>query len=105
MPRKRKPVLPIRDTELDPFARQVEQALEHFAQIEWLGSHSPLAAPYFLGQMLAHTTAGESVQQRGIALQNILLQAAEQLDSELQELLRIVYLKPNPYLDNVGLAM
>ena len=105
MPRKRKPVLPIRDTELDPFARQVEQALEHFAQIEWLGSHSPLAAPYFLGQMLAHTTAGESVQQRGIALQNIMLQAAEQLDSELQELLRIVYLKPNPYLDNVGLAM
>jgi hypothetical protein len=36
----------------DPFARSVEIALEHFADPAWLGEHSPLAAPYFLGDAL-----------------------------------------------------
>jgi tetratricopeptide (TPR) repeat protein len=105
MPRKRKPALPIRDTELDPFARQVEQALENVAQPAWLGNHSPLAAPYFLGQTLAHTAAGENAQERGKALQAVLRQAADQIDGELQEVLRVVYFQRNPYLDNVGVAM
>lgn len=40
------------------FFEHLKQALEAFAQPEWLGNHSPLAAPYFLGEAIrgAQTT-------------------------------------------------
>ena len=40
------------------FFEHLKQALEAFDQPEWLGSHSPLAAPYFLGEAIrgAQTT-------------------------------------------------
>ncbi len=104
MPRKRKAALAISDAELDPFAQQVEQALEHFANATWLGAHSPLAAPYFLGQSLTITTHSDNARARGQALQKVLLDAASQLEQELQELLRLVYFKKQ-HLDNVGFAM
>jgi tetratricopeptide (TPR) repeat protein len=41
------------------FLDHLKRALESFGQPEWLGSHSPLAAPYFLGHAIrgAQTTA------------------------------------------------
>ncbi len=40
------------------FFEHLKQALEAFSQPEWLGNHSPLAAPYFLGEAIrgAQTT-------------------------------------------------
>ncbi|MFN8489858.1 MAG: hypothetical protein U0350_19895 [Caldilineaceae bacterium] len=105
MSRKRQSTVSSKDAELDAFARQVEQALDHFANADWLGVHSPLAAPYFLGQALMLITLGDNVRQRGEALQSILLQTANQLEDELQELLQIVYFRRNPQLENVGLAL
>jgi tetratricopeptide (TPR) repeat protein len=105
MPRKRKQVTPVARNELDPFARAVERALDRFADAAWLGAHSPLAAPYFLGQVLAAPAVHEDAHGRGAALQRILLQVSEGLDSELQELLKAVYFQRQPHLDNVGLAL
>ncbi len=61
------------------FTEQIRAALNHFAEPDWLGEQSPLAAPYFLG-----TALGEAVTavQRGEALQAALISAADRLWNE-----------------------
>ena len=105
--RKKKSQLPpaANDNELDAFALQVEQSLNHFAAADWLGRHSPLAAPYFLGRALMLPTPKDNVRQRGEALQRVLLEASAQIDDELRELLQVVYFERNPQLENIGLSL
>jgi tetratricopeptide (TPR) repeat protein len=105
MSKKRGPNPPKSDADLDPFARQVEQALDHFVDPAWLGTHSPLAAPYFLGHALDRLTRDQDVAQRGQALQQALVQAAGSLESELRKLLQITYFDRDPRLDNLGLTL
>lgn len=105
MPKQRRPAPPSNEVTLDMFARQVEQALEHYSASEWLGTHSPLAAPYFLGQALDLNMRRDDAHQRGQALQQVLRQTSESLADELKNLLGTVYFQRNPQLDNTGLAL
>lgn len=105
MPKQRRPAPPSNEVTLDMFARQVEQALEHYSAPEWLGVHSPLAAPYFLGQALDLNIRHDEASQRGQALQQVLRQTSESLTDELKTLLGTVYFQRNPHLDNTGLAL
>jgi ABC-type glutathione transport system ATPase component len=89
----------------DAFVDAVEAALDHFANPVWLGTHSPLAAPYFLGHTLDRYEQSAALVQRGQALQTVLRSVATQLDSEQRELLRVAYFERNQHLDNVGLAL
>lgn len=54
----------------------LRQAVEHFHDPEWLGSHSPLATPYFLGNLLTNETTAVS---RGRRLQTLIHTAAAAL--------------------------
>ena len=96
--------------ELDAFDRQVEAALEHFSEPTWLGEHSPLAAPYFLGEDAptlagAPAGAGLAARQRGEQLRTFLLDCAARQDAELRALLQVTYFARNPAHDNVALAL
>jgi len=59
------------------FQKQLQQALKHIHDPEWLGSHSVLAAPYFLSSVLEVeiTTA----EKRGAVLQQEIFRASETL--------------------------
>lgn len=59
------------------FANTLREALDHFQDPEWLGEHSPLATPYFLGQQVQQTDG--SAQQRGQVLRQAILQASATL--------------------------
>jgi tetratricopeptide (TPR) repeat protein len=102
MPTKRKPPAPstMSSTDLpDAFQRHIQTVLERFHQTEWLGEHSPLSAPYFLGQRPAVQT---SATQRGQTLQRVLRQANDSLKTlgpEAQSnsrLIELAYLKAAP---------
>lgn len=70
----------------DLFDEQIRQALNHFEDAAWLGKHSPLAAPYFLGEALhvQPLSGGETAVQQGKALQKALFDAAKsRLNGEL----------------------
>ena len=84
--------------EFDLYEQVICDALENFADAEWLGKHSPLAQPYLLGRMLNQQVLDALPQSRGQLLQTRLRQSAEKLqkqigrsNSDLQELLRIAY--------------
>lgn len=64
----------------DLFDEQIRQALNHFQNAKWLGKHSPLATPYFLGKALLEQRQDgrETAAAQGQTLQQILLQAAMQ---------------------------
>lgn len=61
------------------FDRTVRDALKHYKDIEWLGEVSPLATPYFLGRFLPAQDGRITIIDRGRALQQLLLKAAESL--------------------------
>ncbi|MFZ1396160.1 MAG: tetratricopeptide repeat protein [Candidatus Promineifilaceae bacterium] len=63
----------------EPFHDQLRLALNSFDQPAWLGEESPLAAPYFLGDMLQTVADGATAVGRGQVLQKILKQAADTL--------------------------
>ncbi|MBK8047588.1 MAG: tetratricopeptide repeat protein [Anaerolineales bacterium] len=92
------------DAELDAFDRQLERALEHFTDPEWLGANSPLAAPYFLGQSMP-LSASANAHERGTAFQKMVQNLLGSLDVELAQILTVAYMVRNPNLDNVGLAL
>lgn len=105
MPRKPKALPLAKETELDPFERQFERALEHFTDPVWLGDHSPLAAPYFLGQTANTTSLSASARERGELFQRTVSQLAGQLEHELAQVLHVAYLARKANVDNVGLAL
>ena len=59
------------------FFEQVKAALIHYADPLWLGMHSPLAAPYFLGAALHG--APPSANERGLALLQVMEKTLESL--------------------------
>lgn len=59
------------------FFEQVKAALLHYDDPQWLGTHSPLAAPYFLG--VALHGAAPSPTERGLALLTVLEKTLESL--------------------------
>ncbi len=96
--------------ELNAFDSQVEAALEHINDPAWLGEHSPLAAPYFLGedgptQAGTAVPGGPAARQRGEQLRTLLLDCATRLDAEPRALLQNTYFARNPAHDNVALAL
>ena len=97
------------DCDLDGFAREVELALDHFADAEWLGVQSPLAAPYFLGRLLDSLAqplaTAPTPLQRGQALQSVLQASALNLDEDLRELARVSFFERNLRFANIDLAM
>lgn len=96
--------MPVQSKTADAFSRAVESALEHFADPAWLGTESPLAAPYFLGNMLGEQREAESALGRGHALRDILQQAAATLRDEQRRLLQVAFFNRNPRLNSVGIA-
>jgi tetratricopeptide (TPR) repeat protein len=89
----------------DAFVQAVEQALEKISEPEALGRHSPLAAPYFMGNLLGNGAAHEiSPAQRGQALAGSLRAAAQTLGEETQRVLNVSFFERKPMLNNTGVA-
>jgi hypothetical protein len=63
------------------FYEVIEQALRHFHDPVWLGQHSPVTSPYFLGDRLAKLSSIDSADnlERGQSLQQLLMEAADGL--------------------------
>ena len=61
------------------YYEQVRLALNNFPDPQWLGEHSPLAAPYFLGAALKRSAQAATRQGRGEILQQELQMAAQAL--------------------------
>lgn len=59
------------------FPATVRAALEHYHDVQWLGVHSPLATPYFLGERSPAHRLGDQPEARGRALQGLLSEAAD----------------------------
>lgn len=59
----------------DSFLQELRVALEHFVEPGWLGAHSPLATPYFLGERLAPYADAETAARRGELLRVLLVEA------------------------------
>lgn len=108
---------PKRDTAVNPqasggaFFREMELALDHFTDPEWLGDHSSLAAPYFLAGALIDQPDGDTSIGRGKALQKQLHLAASELKESLDKrynplrLLQLAYFRPNPQQNLTGVAL
>lgn len=62
---------------VEQYYEQIRLALNNFDDPAWLGTESPLAAPYFLGDLLP--AADLSPLGRGVALRQALFQAADRL--------------------------
>jgi tetratricopeptide (TPR) repeat protein len=86
------------------FVRTIEEALDHFADPSWMGAHSPLAAPFFLGDRLVAASANASpagmadpnnAAQRGNVLREVLRTAAQALPAEAQKLLSASFFERN----------
>ncbi len=58
------------------FSATVRAALEHVADPQWLGRHSPLATPYFLGQQSSGNIYPTGERERGLRLQITIREAA-----------------------------
>jgi len=75
---KEETMLQLKSVEVnDAFNEQLKLALEHFTQPAWLGEHSPLAMPYFLGERLWRRTDAHTALGRGLAFQGVLREAAD----------------------------
>lgn len=105
MPRKPKNEASAQEQGLDGFAQQVEQALEHYADPEWLGAHCVLAAPFVLGQHAVKLEALESAQDRGRALREVIVRVAQQLAEESRSFIADLYFQRNQHFTNAGRAM
>jgi tetratricopeptide (TPR) repeat protein len=89
----------------DAFVQAVEQALEKISEPEALGRLSPLAAPYFMGNLLGNSAAHEiSPAQRGRALAGSLRDTALQLGDETLRVLNVSFFERKPTLNNTGVA-
>ncbi|MFN2141629.1 MAG: hypothetical protein ACK2U5_14165 [Candidatus Promineifilaceae bacterium] len=79
----------------EQFATAVADALKHYNDAGWLGQHSPLATPYFLGSFLQQESEAERSEGRGHGLRRAIEQAAAsiwpgELPQSKQSLLALV---------------
>ena len=101
-------VAPPRQADDADFRGRVAEALTRFGDPAWLGRHSVLATPYLLDD--AGASASDDPEQRGRALQRILLAAAQSLPAatgayDPQRLLEAAFFHPNPARTNEGIAV
>jgi tetratricopeptide (TPR) repeat protein len=99
------------DKSSDAFVQAVEQALEKCNDAEWLGAHSPLAAPYFIGTLLdqapSMTDAGGATHApayRGQALGAALRRAAAEVNDAQARVLNASFFQRKATLNNTGVA-
>lgn len=104
MPRPKKAVDDSEQLQLDAFAKQVEAAILHYGDPQWLGRNSPLAQPWVLGALLQDR--GESEIARGQLLRDLILEAVGELtDDEQRRVIIAGYINRNPHLTNAGVAL
>jgi tetratricopeptide (TPR) repeat protein len=96
--------MPVQSKTSDAFSRAVERALEHFADPQWLGMESPLAAPYFLGGLLDERPDAEAPAGRGNVLRSVLQDTATSLTADQQSVLQVSFFQRNPNLNSIGIA-
>ncbi len=92
----------------DGFITALEQALEHYAEPDWIGANSPLAAPYFLGDSVPSMqtdTKDAGAAGRGKALQGLLRDAAQALSDDQRKLLNASFFERNWHTNINGVAM
>ncbi len=87
----------------DAFMQAVEQALEKLSEPEALGNQSPLAAPYFIGNLAGENSIA-SPAQRGQTLAAALRATAQQLGAETVRILNVSFFERKPTLNNTGVA-
>ncbi|MGH2543118.1 MAG: hypothetical protein ACRDIB_09985, partial [Ardenticatenaceae bacterium] len=58
------------------FEAELRLALSHYHEPQWLAEHSPLAAPYFLGETLQSDPATGRLRAPGEQLQAVLYDSA-----------------------------
>lgn len=78
------------------FYHTLEEVLKRYTDPQWLGAHSPLAAPYLLHHALPTRSAEKA--DRGRALQRLLQQAVGKLNGKYAE--RFQQLLQEYYFDN-----
>ena len=89
----------------DAFFQAIEQALERCHDVKWLGQHSPLAAPYFIGNLLSATEANVTAPaDRGRALVEALRRAAADLEESHARVLNVSFFQRKASLNNTGVA-
>ncbi len=95
-----------RDKSGDAFVQAVEQALERWKDVTWLGRHSPLAAPYFIGAVLDHFPNGDAATPAdlGRALREALQRAAAALSEAHVRVLNASFFQRKASLNNTGVA-
>lgn len=105
MPKKTKSVFSPDDNKLDGFAQQVELALEHFSDPEWLGQNCLLAAPFVLGQTTSEGQVAESALDRGNLLRSMLQRSVQRIGAEQLSIIEDVYFRRNNNLNNAAIAL
>lgn len=108
MPRTRKPAAKAPADRLDQFAEQLRNALEHLADAEWLGHHSPLASPYLLHELrqtFSQEALHDSPVERGRFLQGLLHQAFHEQAQEHQRILHEQFFGVDPHKTIAGRAL
>ncbi|NJM42276.1 MAG: hypothetical protein HC853_16835 [Anaerolineae bacterium] len=75
---------------------ELEQALEHCADADWLTTHSPLTSPYFIGNFVRDGRNADALGGRGHVLQRALRDAAALLRDDQQRLLRLSFSSASP---------
>ncbi|MGB1253829.1 MAG: tetratricopeptide repeat protein [Candidatus Promineifilaceae bacterium] len=61
------------------FIEILRKALKNYDDPLWLGTHSPLASPYFLGEYLQNSAENDTPHGRGTILQHLLYDTASKL--------------------------
>jgi len=59
------------------FIAVIKEALDHTNSPTWLGQHTPLAQPYFLGHWLANESDAHTPKGRGRVLARLLLDSVK----------------------------
>jgi len=77
------------------FIAVIKEALDHTNSPTWLGQHTPLAQPYFLGHWLANESDAHTPKGRGRVLARLLLDSVKNLlDPHHSEIISAYYFDP-----------
>lgn len=79
----------------DAFVEAIKEALDNAGDNTWLGQHSPLATPYFLGSLLDDVPNADTPAGRGHALIGLLRDAVDAAERPQRDLLQLYYFDPH----------